>query len=297
MSSLIERLDMIQLLTRVVEYLPKVFLALVVLVLFWLIYRMTRLPLSGLLERAGLHRTLVNLLVTNLYRATVLVFAVVMAADQIGVNVGAALAGLGVVGIAVGFAAQDSIANVFAGIMIFMDKPFEVGHWITVVDQYGEVNDITMRSTRIRTKRNTYVVIPNKTIIDEVLVNHSQKGVTRVDVPIGIAYKESILGARQVMLASVRGLDGVLTDPPPDVVVAELGDSSVNLNLRVWIERATDEEPVFFCVLEAAKLALDEAGIEIPFPHLQLFLENIEDRVWQKLAQHRPDAPHGDTPS
>jgi len=197
----------------------------------------------------------------------------------------------------VGFAAQDSIANVFAGIMIFMDKPFEVGHWITVVDQYGEVNDITMRSTRIRTKRNTYVVIPNKTIIDEVLVNHSQKGVTRVDVPIGIAYKESILGARQVMLASVRGLDGVLTDPPPDVVVAELGDSSVNLNLRVWIERATDEEPVFFCVLEAAKLALDEAGIEIPFPHLQLFLENIEDRVWQKLAQHRPDAPHGDTPS
>ncbi|HCE03313.1 MAG TPA: mechanosensitive ion channel family protein [Acidobacteria bacterium] len=297
MSSLIERLDMIQLLTRVVEYLPKVFAALVVLVLFWLIYRMTRLPLSGLLERAGLHRTLVNLLVTNLYRATVLVFAVVMAADQIGVNVGAALAGLGVVGIAVGFAAQDSIANVFAGIMIFMDKPFEVGHWITVVDQYGEVNDITMRSTRIRTKRNTYVVIPNKTIIDEVLVNHSQKGVTRVDVPIGIAYKESILGARQVMLASVRELDGVLTDPPPDVVVAELGDSSVNLNLRVWIERATDEEPVFFCVLEAAKLALDEAGIEIPFPHLQLFLENIEDRVWQKLAQHRPDAPHGDTPS
>lgn len=297
MSSLIERVDMIQLLTRVVEYLPKVFAALVVLVLFWLIYRMTRLPLSGLLERAGLHRTLVNLLVTNLYRATVLVFAVVMAADQIGVNVGAALAGLGVVGIAVGFAAQDSIANVFAGIMIFMDKPFEVGHWITVVDQYGEVNDITMRSTRIRTKRNTYVVIPNKTIIDEVLVNHSQKGVTRVDVPIGIAYKESILGARQVMLASVRGLDGVLTDPPPDVVVAELGDSSVNLNLRVWIERATDEEPVFFCVLEAAKLALDEAGIEIPFPHLQLFLENIEDRVWQKLAQHRPDAPHGDTPS
>lgn len=297
MSSLIERLDMIQLLTRVVEYLPKVFAALVVLVLFWLVYRMTRLPVSGLLERAGLHRTLVNLLVTNLYRTIVLVFAVVMAADQIGVNVGAALAGLGVVGIAVGFAAQDSIANIFAGIMIFMDKPFEVGHWITVVDQYGEVNDITMRSTRIRTKRNTYVVIPNKTIIDEVLVNHSQKGITRVDVPIGIAYKESIPRARQVMLASVRGLDGVLTDPPPDVVVAELGDSSVNLNLRVWIERATDEEPVFYSVLEAAKLALDEAGIEIPFPHLQLFLENIEDRVWQKLAQHRPDAPHGDTPS
>lgn len=293
MTDVIERLDMVQLLTQIVEYLPKLFAALVVLVLFWLMYRLTRVPLSGLLERAGLHHTLVNLLVGNLYRATVLIFALVMAADQIGINVGAALAGLGVVGIAVGFAAQDSIANVISGIMIFMDKPFEVGDWITVVDQSGEVNDITMRSTRIRTKRNTYVVIPNKTIIDAVLINHSQKGITRVDVPVGIAYKESIPSAREVMRVAVRGVDGVMTDPAPDVVVMELGDSSVNLNLRVWIKRATDEEPVYSAVLEAAKLALDEAGIEIPFPHLQLFLENVEDRVWQKLAQQSPRAPRG----
>ena len=279
MTNVIERLDMVQLLTQIIEYLPKLFAALVVLLLFWLVYRLTRLPLTGLLERAGLHRTLVNLLVRNLYRDTVMIFALVMAADQIGVNVGAALAGLGVVGIAVGFAAQDSIANVISGIMIFMDKPFEVGDWITVVDQSGEVNDITMRSTRIRTKRNTYVVIPNKTIIDAVLVNHSQKGITRVDVPVGIAYKESIPTAREVMRTSARGVEGVMTDPAPDVVVMELGDSSVNLSLRVWIERATDEEPVYSAVMEAAKLALDKAGIEIPYPHLQLFLENVEDRV------------------
>ena len=124
---------------------------------------------------------------------------------------------------------QDSIANVISGIMIFMDKPFEVGDWITVVDRSGEVNDITMRSTRIRTQRNTYVVIPNKTIIDAVLVNHPQKGITRVD------------------------------DPAPDVVVMELGDSRVNLSLRVWIERTTNAEPVYSAVMEAAKLALDEA--------------------------------------
>jgi small-conductance mechanosensitive channel len=67
-----------------------------------------------------------------------------------------------------------------------------------------------------------------------------------------------------------------------------LGSSSVNMSLRVWINKATDEEPVFYRVLEAAKLALDDAGIEIPFPHMQLFVENIEDRVWQQLARHRP---------
>ena len=154
---------------------------------------------------------------------------------------------------------QDSIANVISGIMIFMDKPFEVGDWITVVDRSGEVNDITMRSTRIRTQRNTYVVIPNKTIIDAVLVNHPQKGITRVDVPVGIAYKASIPSAREVMRTSARGGEGVMTDPAPDVVVMELGDSRVNLSLRVWIERATNAEPVYSAVMEAAKLALDEA--------------------------------------
>jgi len=87
-----------------------------------------------------------------------------------------------------------------------------------------------------------------------------------------------------------------MTDPAPDVVVMELGDSSVNLSLRVWIERATDEEPVYSAVMEAAKLALDEAGIEIPYPHLQLFLENVEDRVWQKLTQQTPRGDVGAAP-
>lgn len=128
MTGVIERLDVIQLVTQAIGYLPKLFAALMILVLFWLLYRLTRPPLSALLERAGLHPALVTLLVRNLYRITVLIFALVMAADQIGVNVGAALAGLGVVGIAVGFAAQDSIANVISGIMIFMDKPFEVAY-------------------------------------------------------------------------------------------------------------------------------------------------------------------------
>ena len=290
MNTLLEQLDVASLVTQVVEFFPKVFAALVVLLLFWLIYRLTRRPFIGVLERAGLHHTLINMLVGNVYRLTLLLFGVIMAADQIDINVGAALAGIGVVGIAVGFAAQDSFANVIAGFLIFMDKPFEVDDWITVADEYGEVHDITMRSTRIRTKRNTFVVIPNKTIIDSVLVNHSQQGVTRVDVPVGIAYKESISRAREVMLAAVRPLDAVLSTPAPDLVVTELGASSVNMNVRVWIDQAIDEEPVFSRVLEASKGALDAAGIEIPYHHLQLFIENVEDRVWQKLAHLTSDS-------
>jgi small-conductance mechanosensitive channel len=147
------------------------------------------------------------------------------------------------------------------------------------------VQEITLRTTRIRTNNNTYVVIPNKRIIDEVLVNHSKHGATRIDVPIGIAYKESIPRAREVILEAVRGIEHVIENPAPDVVVVGLGASSVDLEARVWINEAAEEQPVSRRAVEVAKLALDKAGIEIPYPHLQLFVENVEDRVWQSASR------------
>lgn len=288
MENLFERLDVGRLLTQLVEFIPSLLAALLILALFWVLFRVSSPPLQMILRRAGLHETLVRMLVDNVYRITLMIFGVVMAADQIGFNVGAALAGIGVAGIAIGFAAQDSLANIIAGFLIFMDKPFEVGDWVNVEDEYGQVQNITMRTTRIRTKRNTYVVIPNKMIIDTVLENHSKHGVTRVDVPVGIAYKENIPQAREVLLEAVRDLKGVTKDPEPDVVVTEMGGSSVNMKVRVWISEAGDEQPVFFRVMEASKLALDAADIEIPFPHLQLFVENVEDRVWKSAVQGLP---------
>jgi small-conductance mechanosensitive channel len=141
-----------------------------------------------------------------------------------------------------------------------------------------------MRTTRIRTLDNTYMVIPNRKVIEEVLINHSMYGETRVRVPVGIAYKESIPRAREVILEAVRRVEGVHAEPDPRVVVTELGSSSVNLAVMVWTD-APQERFVFVRVLEACKLALDAAGIQIPFPHLQLFVENVEDRVWKDAAR------------
>jgi small-conductance mechanosensitive channel len=224
------------------------------------------------------------MLVGGIYRGGILLFALIMAADQVGINVGAALAGIGVTGIALGFAAKDTLANWIAGFLIFWDKPFEVGDWVTVADQYGKVLQITMRSTRIRTNQNTWVVIPNQHIIDQVLVNHSKHGETRIDVPVGIAYKEDILRARDVILAAVTPLPDVLAEPAADVVVKSLGSSSVDLLVRVWIDDAGREQPVYFAVMETSKRSLDAAGIEIPFHHLQLFVEDVRDPVWEKAA-------------
>ena len=291
MDFLMSKIDLEQLTTMAVANIPRVIAALLILLAFWVIYRLMRRPLRAALERTGLHRKLVALLVDSILRYVVYAFGVVMALSQLGVDVGAAIAGLGVAGIAVGLAAQDSLANTIAGFTIFWDKPFVVGDYITVNGQYGRVQDITLRSTRIRTPRNSYVVIPNKRIIDEVLENDTTNGELRVDVPIGIAYKEDTIAAREALLEAIAGVDDVLKDPAADVVVEACGDSSVNLVMRAWVDEARARQKVTFAMMEAGKRALDAAGIQIPFPHLQVFWDDVEDRVVEKLGTLRGGEP------
>jgi small conductance mechanosensitive channel len=286
----VEWLSSDALLALAVTIVPRVLAALLVLLAFYVLLRILQPALRSGLRRAGIADALIHLLVDGVVRGAVWVVGLVMAASQLGINVAAALAGLGVVGIAVGFAAQETIANMIAGFLIFWDRPFKVGDWISTQDRYGEVRDITLRTTRLRTHDNTFVVIPNKQVIGELLVNHSMYGESRVKVSIGIAYKESIDDARDVILNAVRELDGVLREPAPSVVVDELGDSSVNLSVRVWVAAAENEVPVKFRVVEASKKALDAAGIEIPFPHLQLFVDDVKDRVWEGLGRTRGES-------
>jgi small conductance mechanosensitive channel len=284
MEDLLKLADADQISNMVVAFIPKLVAAILIFLLFWVALRLTQRPIRAGLQRAGFADALIRLIVDSLYKGAVLLIGIVMAASQLGINVAAALAGIGVVGVAVGFAAQETLANMIAGFLIFWDRPFKIGDYITAHGLYGEVTAITMRTTRIRTMENTYVVIPNSQIIGEVLVNHSMYGETRVNVPIGIAYKEQIAQARDVLLAAVSGLQGVMSKPEPTIVVIELDSSSVNLLVRVWIDDACDERPVFHSVMEASKVALDKAGIEIPYPHLQLFVDDVRDKVWAKAA-------------
>ncbi|MBD3221058.1 mechanosensitive ion channel, partial [bacterium] len=201
MEAILDSLDLDLLVTNVVTYLPRLVVGILVMLAFWALYRVGRRPLRAAMTHSGLHAKLVDLLVDNVFRYTLVAFGLIMALSQLGVDVGAAIAGLGVAGIAVGLAAQDTLSNTIAGFTIFWDKPFVVGDWVSVAGEYGMVQDITLRSTRIRTPRNSYVVIPNKRIIDEVLENDSKHGELRIDVPIGIAYKEDTVAAREALMA------------------------------------------------------------------------------------------------
>jgi len=142
------------------------------------------------------------------------------------------------------------------------------------------VKEISLRSTWIETPSNTVLVMPNTLMINQKLINFSRHGVLRVDVDFGIAYKEDIDRAREVVMSTVRDEDRITSDPGAQVVVTELGDSSVNLQLRLFVNDSSLEYPLRFEYTEKVKKALDAADIEIPFPHLQLFID--EAKAWQE---------------
>jgi len=175
-----------------------------------------------------------------------------------------------------GFAARDSLENFISGITILVDKPFQVGDYIEIDDEYGQVDEITLRSTRIRTVQNEIIVLPNLQMITQRVINHTKRNVLRIDVEFGIAYKEYPEEARQVLLSLPEDDDRIFSEPSPTVVVTSMNDSSVDMALRFYIRDPSQEVPIRWEYTEKVREALREADIEIPFPHRQLFLDEAK---------------------
>ena len=272
---------------RLLEFIPLLLKAIIVFVLFFGVYKAVASVLSRVLSRSRkVDRGLENLLMKS-YRLVAWTLIIVLVLSQFGINVTALLAGLSIVGVAVAFAAQDTLANFISGITILVDRPFRVGDNVQTSDTFGTVEDITLRSTRVRTLNNTVMVLPNVQMVNQKLINHTMMGTLRVEVLFGIAYKESPQAAREVVLKLTRGDRRLHPDFPPQVVVTELGDSSVNMALRVYLKNPKLEVPVRFEYTEKVFGALGEAGIEIPFPHLQLFIDEAAAFKGSFLMQPR----------
>ena len=219
-------------------------------------------------------------LVENMFSVIVSALAVVTVLAQFGFDVVSIVAGLGIVGIAVGFAAQSTLSNFIAGITLLIERPFRIGDWVTINGQDGKVVKIALRTTWLRTRDNIFAMIPNDSVASSDIINYSAEGVTRLNIPVGIAYKESAKAARDVLMPVLLTHPEVLQSAgmEPRVLLKSLGDSSVNLEAKVWITPDNlDVQPrIMADVLEQMKEALDTAGIEIPFPHLQLFIDDAK---------------------
>jgi len=256
--------------------LPEVITAALVFIFLYLAYRILRKLLGQVLRRskridAGLESLLMK--TTGIIAWT---FIIVMVLAQFGIDVTALVAGLSIVGLALGFAARDSLENFISGVTIMIDRPFRVGDQVVVDGTYGTVREITLRSTRLQTLNNEVMVMPNTLMINQKLVNHALMGVLRIEVPFSIAYKESTEAARSVVLGLLNTDSRIAADHPVEVVVTELGDSSVNMVLRFYIRDTAKEVPIKADYTERIFKALKAAKIEIPFPHLQLFIDGAK---------------------
>ena len=201
------------------------------------------------------------------------VVAIILALDLLGVNVMPFIAGAGVLGIAIGFAAKDTLSNLIAGVLLIIDRPFEVGDRIEVwtapsgSSTWGDVIDIGIRATRIKTTDNIVIIIPNNEIMTRDIINYTIiSSKIRVRINIGVAYDADLPKAKKIILDIADAIEWIVKEPKPKVVVRLFGESSVDLQVRVWIKDARKRMDTISEITDRVKEAFDRQGIEIPYP-------------------------------
>ena len=210
----------------------------------------------------------------------ILATAIIIALDLLGVNVMPFIAGAGVAGVAIGFAAKDTLSNLIAGILLIIDRPFEVGDRIEVwsapagTSTWGDVIDIGLRATKIKTTDNIVIIIPNNEIMLRDIINYTTiTEKIRVRINIGIAYDADTQMAKDIILKVADSAAWVAKHPLPAVVVKKFGDFSVDLQLRVWIDDARKRMRTISYITDGVKTAFDEQGIEIPYPKRDIYIK------------------------
>ncbi|RLM94490.1 mechanosensitive ion channel family protein [Halobellus sp. Atlit-38R] len=174
--------------------------------------------------------------------------------------------------LAIGFAMQDVLKNFVAGIFIYTDKPFKIGDWIEWDGNSGIVEDISFRVSRVRTFDNELLTVPNSALTDGVIKNPVAKNKLRLQVPFGIGYDDDVERATEIIVEEADARDDILDDPAPTVRLTELGDSSVTLTSRIWIDDPSRADFVKTRAeyVQTVKRRFDEEGINIPYPNRTL---------------------------
>lgn len=258
-----------QLFARLVAHLPYLIIGAVVFVCFLIGARLIKRIFNTAGRRTKLDRTLADLLgrlasaftiILGLFVAAVIIFPTF--------NPGDLIAGLGITSVAIGFAFKDVLQNFFAGILILWRRPFVVGDEIKVGSYEGTVEEITTRSTRVHTYDGERAVLPNGDVYTNAVLVRTAYNNRRVRLSVGIGYQDSIERARSIIHHVLNETAGVLQEPGPSVLVAELAPSSVNFNIFFWTNsRQANVLTVTDRAMTDIKLALDQAGIDIPYPH------------------------------
>ncbi len=229
--------------------------------------------LEKLLIRTGMDPILVNF-IRNIVRSLLLLFIIIAALDQLGVDTTSLIAILGAAGLAVGLALKSSLQNFAAGVMLIIFRPFKTGDFVEAGGTSGVIEHIQIFSTTLRTPDNREVIVPNGNIYGGTITNFSARDTRRIDMVFGIGYGDDIRKARKIIEDIMNADERILKDPAASVALAELADSSVNFYVRPWV-KSTDFWSVKCDLNERIKLAFDESNISIPYPQMDIHLDKI----------------------
>ncbi len=257
------------------EYGPKVLAAIAIFYVGKWAARWARALTVRVMKKADVDPMIISF-TSSLVYIGLMVFVALAALGQLGIQTTSFIAVLGAAGLAIGLALQGSLANFAAGFLLIIFRPFKVGDVIEAAGVTGKVEAIHIFTTTLLTGDNKTIIVPNAKLGNDNIVNYSAQERRRVDITVGVAYDSDLKKVREVLEAVVAEDDRILKDPAPQIVVGELADSSINFFVRVWVKTA-DYWGVLFDANERIKLRLDEAGIEIPYPTMDVNLRKVEN--------------------
>lgn len=208
----------------------------------------------------------------NLTYGTLLVFVILAALSQIGIQTASFITIIGAAGLAIGLALQGSLSNFAAGVLMVIFRPFKIGDYVEAGGKAGIVEDIQIFCTQLKSPDNKVIIIPNASIMNDSIVNYSRKPMRRVDLTIGVGYDAYLPDVKALLLKTVEANEKVLQAEGIQVAVVELADSSVNFVVRSWAKTA-DYWDVYFELTESIKLELDKNNIAIPFPQMDVHVQ------------------------
>ena len=278
----------------VILIIPNLLIGVVIFFVFLFVARLISRTVLALAERSGQPKGIALVfsriaswitLGVGLLVALTIIFPTLTAASLFGA--------LGVSGVAIGFAFKDIFQNLLAGILILITRPFRIGDQIVTGAHEGTVEDIQVRATLLKTYDNRRVVVPNSELYTNRVVVNTAYDQRRLSVAVGIGYGDDIAEAKSLIMDTLGKIGGILADPAPSVLVDTLGDSSVNLNVRFWIDPPLRREAVEAqdMVLERLKGVLIAAGIDLPMPTQQILFHDQTETVDGDRTQQREGWP------
>jgi len=256
----------------VMKYGLNLFWAVITLVLgLWLIKLLGK-TFARALERSKIDASLEKFLL-SLVRIILQILLVITVISMLGVEMTSFIAILGAAGLAVGLALQGSLANFAGGVLLLLFKPFKVDDFIEAQGYLGKVSAIQVFNTILKTPDNKTIVMPNGVLSNGSITNFTTEAQRRIEWTFGIGYNDDLRKAKEILNELIKADSRILPEPAPMVAVSELGDSSVNFVVRVWVN-ATDYWDLYFAMQESVKLTFDEKGISIPFPQRDVHVYN-----------------------